>query len=401
MDKHSDYIAGIDLGTSKVRVVVGTVGENGAISVVGYGEGVNSGMKKGVVIDLAGPAETLNKVLGEVDQMAGTELHHAVFGVSGEHVMSTRVDGMVALSGAAHEISHGDIDWVNRTALTGKVPPNREALEFAPYGYSLDGESSVRDPLGMTGTRLEVKANAITGLKPYCDNVRKVAEMTKVTAVKLTPGVLAAARVVLTEQQMENGVALVDMGAATTSVAIFEGGDLQYVAVVPVGSGRITNDLAMVLKVPIETAEEIKTGHVTMGETSAKPIVLKRGQKEQVFKRPEVMEIMEAALSDDILLGVRRELKRAGYDRKLPEGVVLIGGGAKLKGIEAYAKEQLELAVKLGAPRAMAGVSAEVEKPEYATAVGLMVSMLQVGSGEGRRGGGGLKRLLGKIFGGV
>lgn len=389
MDKNAEYLAGIDLGSSKVRVVVGTRGESGAISVVGYGEADNAGMKKGVVVDLAGPADALNVVLGPVDQMCGRELHHAVFGINGDHLEGLRVDGMVALPGMNHKISIGDIDWVNKTALTGKIPPNRETLELAPFGYSLDGAASVRDPLGMEGMRLEVRANVITGLKPYCDNIRKAAEMAKVSVVRLTPGLLGAAQVVLSEQQLDNGVALVDIGSATTGVAVFEGGDLQHLAVIPVGSSRITNDLAMVLKIPIEVAEEVKTRFVVLGDTSEKPIMVKRGQLEMPFSRGEVLEIVEACLGDDILAAVRTQLKKAGYDRKLPEGVILIGGGSRLRGIEEYAKERLELAVRLGEIKGLGGLSKDVEKPEFATAIGLM-SMMGQGMGEMPKSGGGL-----------
>ena len=398
MDKNAEFLAGIDLGTSKVRIVVGARTETGAVNVVGYGEVDNAGMKKGVVVDLAGPADAMNAALGPVDQMCGRELHHAVFGVNGDHLETMKVDGMVALPGVAHKITLGDIDWVNKTALTGKVPANRETLELAPFGYSLDGSTSVRDPLGMEGTRLEVRANVITGLIPYCDNIRKAAEMSKVEVARLTPGILAAARVVLNEQQMDNGVALVDMGATTTSVAIFEGGDLQHLAVVPVGSNRITNDLAMVLKVPIEVAEEVKARFVVLGDSSAKPIMIKRGQLDMPFSRREVLEIVEACLGDDIFAGVRAQLKKSGYDRKLPEGVVLIGGGARLRGLEDYARERLELAVRIGVPKALGGISKDIEKPEYATAVGLMMAMGVDGGEMGKSGGGLFKKLLAKIF---
>jgi len=186
----------------------------------------------------------------------------------------------------------------------------------------------------------------------------------------------------------------VDIGAATTSVAVYEGGDLQYLAVIPVGSNKITNDLAMVLQIPIVMAEEMKVKHVALGDISTKPVIVKNDKKtDQPFTRSEVTEIVEACVGDDILVRVRQHLKKAGYDRKLPEGVVFVGAGAKLPGLEAYAKTKLELAARVGTPVVTGGVAKEVEKPEYATAVGLMMAM--------RGAGGGRLRSKGKAFGGI
>jgi len=235
----------------------------------------------------------------------------------------------------------------------------------------------------MKGSRLEVRANVISGLIPYCENVRKAAEMAKVTTQRLIPSSVAAARAVLSERQMENGVGVIDLGAATTSVTIFDEGDLQYVGVVPKGSNNITNDLAMILKTEPEIAEEIKCRFVSgVFGASGKDIVIKRGREELKFTRSEVDEVAEARL-EEIFGDVRKELRKAGYDKRLPEGVVLTGGGAKLRDIEVYAKEKMELAARIGVVPELGGMGEAVAKPEYAAAIGLML----MGARSGEMGG--------------
>jgi cell division protein FtsA len=330
-------------------------------------------MRKGVVVDLTGPASAIDIALKPVEDMSGVQVDAATISVNGMHILSTKAEGMIAVGTTEHEIDEADLDRVDVMAVTGKIPANRETLDLVPHDYVLDGQGGIKDPLGMRGSRLEVRANVISGLVPYCENVRKAAEMAKVATQRLVPSVVAAARAVLTERQMENGVGVIDLGASTTGVAVFDEGDLQYVGVVPKGSNNITNDLAMVLKTEPEVAEEIKRRFVTgVFGVSDKDVVIKRGRDDLKFARAEVDEVAEARL-EDIFDDVRKELKKAGYDKRLPEGVVLTGGGAKLRDIEIYAKEKIELAARIGVMPELGGVGEAVMKPEYATAVGLML----------------------------
>ena len=263
--------------------------------------------------------------------------------------------------------------------MTGRLPANREVLDVLPLEYALDEQGGIKDPIGMTGARLEVKANVISALTPNCTNLKKSAEGASVAALRLIPSVMAAAKAVLNERQMENGVAVIDMGAATTSVAVIEEGDLQYIGVVPAGSNNVTNDLAIVLQIDTAEAEDIKLRFVT-GEfgDNDKEIIVKRGREETVFPRSDVNEIVKERLGE-IFAEVRKLLKEAGYDQRLPEGVVLTGGGAKMREIEVFAKEELETAVKVGRPAGLGGVADAVEKPEFATAVGLALFAVQDG----------------------
>lgn len=375
MDNDKRFVTGLDLGTEHVRAVIATVATDGAVTVVGYNEGKSAGMRKGMPANLAGPAGSIDKMLGEAERMGGYEVKNAFVSINGSQVTSTRTEGMIAVGTVEHEIDLQDLDRVTDVAVTGRIPANRDVLDVVPLEYALDGQGGIKDPLGMSGARLEMRANVISALTPNCENLKKATLSADVKADRLVPSVVAAARAVLTDRQRENGVAVIDMGAATTSVAVYEEGDLQYVGVVPAGSNNITNDLAIVLAIDPEMAEEIKTRFVTGDFTSEKPPVIKikvakDSKAERTFDRKEVDDVVQARL-DDIFTEVRKKLKSAHYDQRLPEGIVLTGGGAKMRDIDLYAKQVLEASVKIGVPQGLGGVAEAIEKPEYATAVGL------------------------------
>ena len=372
MDETVRYAVGLDIGTENVRAVVASLNRDGKVSVVGYNESHSLGMRKGIPANLAGPADAVDRLLGEVERMSGFEIHSAFVSINGSGLLTTKTEGMIAVGTAEHEINEEDLMRVEDVAVTGRIPANREILDVIPFGYSIDGGEAVRDPIGMTGARLEMRANVVSALQPNCDNLRKSLEGAKVAVERFIPSSVAAARAVLDDRQKENGVAVIDLGAATTSVAIFEEGDLQYVGVVPAGSNNVTNDLAICLEINTEVAEEIKKRYVTGSFEGSKDITLKVNREELTFERERVNEVVKARL-EEIFDKVKKELKKAGYEKRLPEGAVLVGGGAKMRDIEVFAKEVLEMSVKIGSPKDLGGVGASVEKPEYSAAVGLML----------------------------
>ncbi|MBR3131038.1 cell division protein FtsA [Candidatus Saccharibacteria bacterium] len=372
MDETVRYAVGLDIGTENVRAVVASVSKDGKVSVVGYNEAKNAGMRKGILANLAGPADAVDRMLGEVERMSGYEIHSAVVSINGSQILTTKTEGMIAVGTQEHEINEEDLYRVEDVAVTGRIPANREILDVIPFGYSIDGGEAVRDPLGMTGARLEMKASVISALQPNCDNLRRSLEGAKVSVERLIPSVVASARAVLNERQKENGVAIIDLGAATTSVAIYEEGDLQYVGVVPAGSNNITNDLAICLEINTEVAEEIKKRHITGAFSSDKDITLKINREEFTFERERVNEVVKARLAE-IFDKIKKELRNAGYEKRLPEGAVLVGGGAKMRDLEIYAKEALEMSVRIGSPKDLSGVGTSIEKPEYSAAIGLML----------------------------
>ena len=384
MEENLRYVVGIDVGTENVRAVVSSINREGVLSVVGYNEAKNSGMRKGVPVNLAGPADAIDKMLGEVERMSGYEIHSAFVSVNGAQILTTKTEGMIAVGTIEHEVNEEDLARVEDVAVTGRIPANREILGVIPIKYAIDGQDGVRDPIGMTGARLEMKANVISALQPNCVNLRRALEGAKLNAESLVPSVVAAGKAVLDERQLENGVAIIDMGAATTSVAVYEEGDLQYVGVIPAGSNNVTNDLAIMLEINTEVAEEIKKRYITGSFSGEKDIVMKINREEITFEREKVEEVVKARL-EEIFEKVKKELRKAGYEKRLPEGAVLVGGGAKMRDIEVFAKKVLEMSVKVGTPRGLGGVSAAVEKPEYAAAVGLMLLAVN-GGGDDRRG---------------
>ncbi len=370
----SKYAVGIDIGTTTVRCVVGHInGTTGVPTIVGVGMAPNSGMRKGTVVNLAGPAQAIDDALGEAERMSGYQVDMATISINGTHILSTHTDGMIAVGSATHAISDDDLARIEDVATLGKVPANREILEVVPHSYKLDGQDNIKNPIGMTGTRLEIDANVISVLGPHLSNLQKAAESAKVMPRSIIVSGIAAAKSVLKEQQLENGVALIDIGGSTTNIAIYEEGDLQFVSVIPIGGINITNDLAIGLKTDPEIAEKLKLEHASAlnrGESSGVSIKYDGGIVS--FNVSEIDEIVEARL-EEIFESINRELKRAGRAGKLPSGVVLTGGTANLKGIAEYAKESLGLAARVGVTSGYAGVADGIDKPQYATALGLML----------------------------
>lgn len=386
MQESSSYAVGLDIGTTKVRAVVAHVDSStGVPTIVGVGQAPTTGMRKGVVVNLQGPGQAIDTALGEAERMSGYQVHGATISVNGAHILTSHADGMVAVGASDHEITHDDLERIKDVATLGKVPANREIIDVISHAYKLDGQDNIKDPLGMTGTRLEVDAHVVSALTPYVENVAKAAESAQVQPHAIVPTAMAAARAVLSEVQLENGVALIDMGGATTSIAVYEEGDLQYVGVVPVGANNITNDLAIGLKTDPEVAEEVKLKHAcALGHADSEGVSVKHAGEIYNFKTSDINEIVEARL-EEIFDALQHELKKAGRAGRLPAGVVLVGGGAKLKHIAEYAKQALGLAARLGQPVGLGGVADDIDKSEFATAIGLLlIDADQVARGEHR-----------------
>lgn len=403
MQEQSRYAVGLDIGTTEVRAVVAHIDtSSGAPTVVGVGVAPNTGMRKGTVVTLTGPAHAIDEALGEAERMSGHQVNEATVSINGTHILSTSADGMIAVGSVDHEITYDDVARIEEVATVGKVPPNREILEVIPHSYRLDGQDNIKDPVGMTGTRLEIDAHVVSALGPHLVNLQKATELAKVQANHcVVPGV-AAARAVLTEQQMENGVAIIDIGGSTTNVAVYEEGDLQFTAVLPYGGINITNDLAIGLKTDPEVAEEVKLRHAVAAlRAEHDTVTLKHSDETYSFSTVDIDDIVEARL-EEIFEEIQKLLKKAGRAGKLPSGVVLVGGTARLKGIAEYAKKTLGVAARIGKPTGVGGVADSVEEPRFAVAVGLMLIDSEAAptksSREPRAAAGGVVRSLTSVF---
>ncbi len=408
MQENSRYAVGIDIGTTTVRAVVAHLDPTtGAPSIVGVGVSPNSGMRKGTVVTLNGPAHGIDEALAEAERVSGHQVKDAAVSINGAHILSTHADGMIAAGSADHEITPDDLMRVEEVATVGKVPPNREILEVVPHSYRLDGQGNIKDPLGMTGTRLEIDAHVVSVLTPHLTNLQKVTELVNVQPNSIiVPGV-AAARAVLGEQQMENGVALIDLGGATVNIAVYEEGDLQFTAVLPYGGVNITNDLAIGLKTDPEVAEIVKIKHALASPRAEhETVTIKHGGETYTFSTQDIDDIVEARL-EEIFEEIEKVLKKAGRAGKLPSGVVLVGGTAQLKGITEYAKQALGVAARVGKPSELGGMADSVDTPQFAVAVGLMLldgerAPTMASSKKKRASGGALKSvasLFSKTFG--
>lgn len=380
MNENSRYAVGIDIGTSKVRVLIADFDKDGSPNILGLGSAENSGIKKGVIMHPENVYRAIDKALAEAERMSGYKTERAAVSINGVQILSTKTDGMVAVSSEKGLVSDSDIDRVEEVALIGKIPENREILKFIPYYYNVDDQEGIADPFEMVGTRLEVYGNAISAPKLQVESIKNIFDGLDIYSNLHLPSVIASSQAVLTDNQKENGVVVVDLGASTTGVAIFEDGNLQFIENISLGGINITNDLAIGLKISPEVAEEIKIKHgFAFEREEGHDIVVKYGHEHYSFNTQEIDEIIEARV-EEIFEEVRRVLKKSGFENQLPSGIVLTGGGAALKGIDTFAKKYLQLAVRIGKNGIENTVSEKVKTLEYSAAVGLLIEMRNMAS---------------------
>ena len=372
MQDESRYAVGIDIGTDNVRAVVGLFEPDKKPTIVGFSETTNSGMRKGTIVDVNKVANAVDSALATLDKMSGFNITSAAVSIGGSHIQGFASRGTVTVSG--HEITPNDIERVHSSATDVQIPANREILDITPSSYDLDGQKGIKDPLGLTGVRLEVDAYIITAMIPHLRNIDQVLEVNQMVSYAILPSSIASAQAVLTDKQRENGVVLIDLGGTTTDIAVYEDGDLVYTAVLPVGSNNITNDLAIGLKTDLDVAEKVKIEYaVAMSKLrqGSGTIRFKVGNEMVSFPSEIVDEIVEARVEHTFEL-VNNELRKIKKYANLPGGIVLTGGGARLKGIASSAKEYMQLAARVGKPHEYGGLGDKVVGPEWATAIGLM-----------------------------
>ena len=385
-----ELMVGVDVGTTMVRVVVcGQSPEQEKPSALGIGAAPSSGIQKGVVTDVEETIQSVSRALDAAERMAGVPIDRATVSVGGAHISSQNSRGVIAVSRADSEISEDDITRAVNAAQAISIPSNREILHVIPQHFIVDGQGGITDPLGMTGVRLEVDTHIIEGSAPFIKNLTKCVYQAGVTIDDLVFAPLAAAKSVLSKRQRELGVALVDLGGGTTSIAVFEENRLLATSVLPVGAMYITNDIAIGLRSSIDVAEKVK---IEFG--SAIPEEIKKSQEinlknvdaqeeETAVSRRHIAEIIEARLSEIFSL-VNRQLKAVDRSGLLPAGVVLTGGGAKLHGVVELAKRELRLPAQIGYPQALPGVVEHLDDPSWAVATGLIFAGLEARHGKTR-----------------
>lgn len=373
-DSSTNHFVGLDVGTSTVRCVVGMLDPQGSgkLSIIGHGSAPNSGMRKGVVAHVDETAEAIARALTEAERISGVHLDHATVNVNGTHVSGLDSQGVIAISAANSEITPQDRLRVEEAATVVNFPPNREIIQFFAKNYSLDGQRNIKDPVGMHGVRLEVDAHIVTASTPNLRNLDLSLEKAGVNPNHHTVSSLASAEAVMTRQQKEAGTALLDIGAGTTNLIVVEDGEIQHVAVIGIGGAHITNDLAIGLRTDLDIAEQVKIGHAQLGGSKKATASVALGTSHLTFSMDDVTMITEARV-EELLEYVDKELHKIRRSRKLPGGVVLTGGTAKLPGIASFARDKLQLAARIGALQPIGGLVEAVEDVSYATVVGLML----------------------------
>ncbi len=372
------YIVGLDIGTCVVRVVQAKhQSENNELSVIGVAETPSFGLRKGVIVDIEEAVSRISKALEKLERMTGVPVTSANVSVSGNHVSSLQSHGVIAVSRADGEISEADVVRCVDASQAISIPQNREVLHVFPKTFSLDGQTGIRDPLGMSGIRLEVDTIIVQAGLPFVKNLTKAVMQASLEIEDMVLAPLAASEAVLSKRQKDLGVCVVDLGAGTTGVAVFEEGDLLHTAVLPIGSQHITNDIAIGLRCSIETAEKVKLqfGHSdikAIGKDEEIDLSKLDKDEDQSTTRVYVVEIIEARL-EEIFSMVQGELKKISRDGKLPSGVVLVGGGANLPAVAEFAKKQLRLPVTIGKIQNIKTVIDRATDVSFAAAVGLVL----------------------------
>ncbi len=374
-------IAGLDVGSTKIATCVGQY-QDGVVDIIGLGSTPSSGMRKGVVVDIEETTSSISQALDEAEQMCGSPIPSAVIGISGSHIQSTSNKGVVAISRADGEISENDVDRVIQAAKVLPNTPNREILHIIPRQFIVDGAEGVFDPVGMSGIRLETEAVIISGGSMAIKNLSKCVLSAGLDIQEVVYSPLASAKALISKQQMELGVALMDIGAQTTSVTIFEEGDVLHTTAIPLGSSHITNDIAIGLRTSIDVAEKIKIKHGAAkaeqySDKDTLDLSTLSDMDNDSVSLKYISEIIEARLNE-MLLMIRDELRSVGKDGMLPAGIVLTGGGCQINGLTDLVKETLRLPAQIGKPlQPLSGMIDKLNDPLYSTCVGLMMWNLE------------------------
>jgi len=369
-------IVGIDIGSHKVSVLVGEIGEGGTTRVVGVGQVPSHGIRKGMVVNVTEATAAIAEAVERAEQSSGYQIERAFVGVSGTHITSRNSQGVVGVSRRDRGITPDDIDRALEAAGAIVLPQNQELLHIIPRTYTVDGQEGVRDPLDMHGFRLEVEAHVVMGAITAMQNLTKCVEGAGVQVSELVLTSLAAGNACLSKTEKEMGVVLIDIGEGTTDLAIFIEGTVWHTCSLAMGGEYITNDIAIGLRLPAEVAEQIKLHHghalATQVAEDERFTISPYGETTPVVvPRWKLAEIIQARV-EEILEGVQQEIKRSGYDGLLPAGLVICGGTAQLPGLPELARDMFGLPVQIGLPHNLTGLTDQVSHPAAAAAVGLM-----------------------------
>jgi len=395
------YVVGLDVGTSTVICVVGESLDDGSLQIVGIGVAESRGIKRGVVVNLEAAVESIKKAIEEAELMAGIEIDVVHLAVSGPHVKGFNSRGVVAVAGKNREVTRDDVRRAIDAAKAVALPTGREILHVLPQDFVVDEQDGIGAPEGMTGSRLEVNVHVVTGAVSFTQNLVACVNRAGVQVVDTVIDQLAAAEAVLTADEKELGVALVDVGGGTVDLAIYERGHLWHTAVVAVGGDHFTNDIAVGLRTPIPDAEKVKRKNgcalsSMVDEDDTIEVASVGGRKSRLMARRILSEILQPR-AEEIFHLVWDEIHRAGYEKSLNSGIVLTGGGAILEGMPEIAEQIFDLPIRRGTPLGVGGLADHIASPSFATPVGVVLYAHRNRQPEGRPGGGAFARVVSQL----
>jgi cell division protein FtsA len=377
MAKRDDekLIVGLDIGTSKVLAIVGELTGNGEIEIIGVGHHPSRGMKKGVVVNIESTVQSIQRAVEEAELMAGCQIHSVYAGIAGSHIRSTNSHGNVAIRDK--EVGDFDIQRVIESASAMAIPADQKVLHVLPQEYIIDGQEGIREPIGMSGVRLESRVHIVTGAVSAVQNIVKCVRRCGLEVDDIILEQLASSMAVLTDDEKELGVCLVDIGGGTTDISVYTEGAIRHTSVIPIAGDQVTNDIAVALRTPTPNAEEIKkkygcalTQLAAREETIEVPSVGDRPPRK--LTRQTLAEVIEPRIEE--LYGlVQAELRRSGFEDVIGSGIVLTGGSAKMEGMVDLAEEIFHMPVRLGVPQYVGGLKGVVQNPIFATGVGLVL----------------------------
>jgi len=382
---------GLDIGTSKVVAIVGSINHEGNIEVIGIGSHPSSGLKKGVVVNIESTVQSIQRAVEEAELMAACQIHSVYVGIAGNHVRSLNSHGIVAIRD--REVVRADIERVLDAARAVAIPADQKILHVMPQEYIIDNQEGVKDPMGMSGVRLEAKVHLVTCASNAWQNIEKCVRRCGLDVDDIILEQVGSSYSVLTEDEKELGVCLVDIGGGTTDIAIFTEGAIRHTAVIPIAGDQVTNDIAMALRTPTQDAEEIKIKYACAltqlagpDETIKVPSVGDRAPRE--LSRQALAEVVEPRY-DELFTLVQAELRRSGFEDLIATGIVLTGGTSKMEGACELAEEIFHMPVRIGLPQGVDGMQDVIRNPIYSTAVGLLLygKKKQEDNGGPKRGG--------------
>jgi cell division protein FtsA len=372
---NKDLLVGIDIGTSKVVTLVGELLNDGKLQVIGFGSHPSQGLKRGVVVNIESTVQSIQRAVEDAELMAGCEIFSAYTGIAGSHIRSINSHGIVAIRD--HEVSQNDVERVIDAAKAIALPADQKILHVLPQEYIIDNQDSIREPVGMSGVRLEAKVHIVTGAVSAAQNIVKCMKRCGLTTSDIVLEQFASSQSILTDDEKELGVCMIDIGGGTSDIAIFTDGAIRHTAVIPIAGDQVTNDIAIALRTPTRNAEEIKIKYgsalqdlVDTTEMIDIPTIGDRVGRR--LARRALSEVVEARYEELFTL-VLGELRRSGLEELMSAGIVLTGGASKIQGAQELAERIFKLPIRIGKPNHVIGMSDIINNPIYATGVGLLV----------------------------